>query len=279
MLLLTFFHSMIALSAIAAGQTQLGRESAADFARTATLRNIEQIKRADYEGDRAALKGLHDQLKPPADNKIVASRIEYWRGFALWRRAINGFNETPTPTDLQDDLNAAIADFKESLVQDSGYVESKIAEASCLGYLMYLDRRDPTRVQELSQQSSLLLKNAMETDPDNPRLLWVLGPIRWSTPPERGGGQEKAFDLYNRGLESFRKQPAPNDPLEPHWGEPELLMNRSWSYLNAKTPDFKAAQRDAEATLELVPCWHYVRDILMRQIRDAQIKAKVDPRR
>ena len=220
------------------------------------------------------LKALHDRLKPPTDNKIVASRIDYWRGFALWRRAINGFNETSTPTDLQDDLNTAIADFTESLTQDSGYVESKIAEASCLGYLVYLNRKDQTRVQELIQQSSPLLKDVMATDPDNPRLLWVLGPIRWSTPPERGGGQDKAFDLYNRGLESVRKRPAPTSPLEPSWGEPELLMNRSWSYLNGKTPDLQAAQKDADASLRLVPYWHYVRDILMRQILDAKVKAK-----
>ena len=28
--------------------------------------------------------------------------------------------------------------------------------------------------------------------PENPRLLWVLGPIYWNIPAERGGGQDKA---------------------------------------------------------------------------------------
>jgi hypothetical protein len=36
----------------------------------------------------------------------------------------------------------------------------------------------------------------------------------------------------------------------------------------------KAAQNDAEAALVLVPYWHYVRDILMPQIKDAQAKAR-----
>jgi hypothetical protein len=273
MLRATIVCTLIALALSASAQAQSETKRASDPAREAAIKIVDRIKRADYEGDRAALKRLHDQLTPPSDKK-VASRVDYWRGFALWRRAINGFNETPTPQDLSEDLTGAIADFKDSLTQDPAFVESKIAEASCLGYLMYLNMKDQSRVQELIQQSSPLLKDAMATDPDNPRLLWVLGPIRWSTPPERGGGQDKAFDLYNRGLESIRKKAAPTDPLEPSWGEPELLMNRAWSYLHAKTPDLPAAQKDAEAALALVPYWHYVKDILLPQIREAQTKSK-----
>src|ERR1700694_4283745 len=87
---------------------------------------VTQIQRADYEGDRPALKRLHDDLTPiPGDNKL-ASRVLYWRGFALWRRAINGFNESPSPKDLEEDLNGAIADFNDSLAQDPAFVESKI---------------------------------------------------------------------------------------------------------------------------------------------------------
>ncbi|MGH9494653.1 MAG: hypothetical protein ACRD3B_06615 [Candidatus Sulfotelmatobacter sp.] len=259
----------LAVLALTASQTNASTDPPHD-----TIKLVEQIKRADYEGDRAALKHLHDELKAPADNKQLASRIQYWRGFALWRRAINAFNETPTPADIPDDLNAAIADFKESLAQDPNFVESKIAEASCLGNLVYLNMKDQARVQELIQQSSPLLKDAMATDPDNPRLKWVLGPIRWSSPPERGGGQDKAFDLYNQGLETIRKRPKPTDPLEPSWGEPELLMNRAWSNLNRATPDLQSAATDAEAARALVPYWHYVKDILIPQIQAAQKKAK-----
>lgn len=129
-------------------------------------------------------------------------------------------------------------------------------------------------MQELLQQSSPLLKEAMATAPDNPRLLWVLGPIRWSSPPERGGGQDKAFEIYNKGLEAVRNQKRDVlEPLEPSWGEPELLMNLAWSNLNRTAPDLNAAEQYAEAALKLVPNWRYVRDILMPQIRAAQGKA------
>ena len=246
----------------------------AALSRDSIIGMVHKIQRADYEGDRPALKGLHDQLTPIPEDGKLASRVLYWRGFALWRRAINGFNDSPTPGDLEEDLTEAVADFKDAIARDPAWVEPKIGAGSSLGYLMYLHKSDQTRVQELFQQSSPLLKEAMAAAPDNPRLLWVLGPIRWSSPPERGGGQDKAFEVYNKGLEAVRNQKHDvSDPLEPSWGEPELLMNLAWSNLNRTTPDLNAAELNAQAALKLVPYWHYVRDILEPQIHAAQTKA------
>src|SRR3984885_14913838 len=173
----------------ATAEAHLADKARLELSRDSIIRIVTEIQRADYEGDRPSLKRLHDELTPiPEDNKL-ASRVLYWRGFALWRRAINGFNESPTPKDLEEDLNGAVTDFNNSLAQDATFVESKIAEGSCFGYLAYLNMKDPARAQEQIQHSSPLLKEAMASDPENPRLLWVLGPIRWSSPPERGGGQ------------------------------------------------------------------------------------------
>jgi hypothetical protein len=267
-MLTTFVVSSAAIELHAADK--IGLEQSRD----SIIHIVTQIQRADYEGDRPALKRLHDELAPiPEDNKL-ASRVLYWRGFAMWRRAINGFNESPTPTDLEADLKQAVTDFNAAIARDPAWVEAKIGAGSSLGYVMYLNKKDPTRVQELLQQSSPLLKEAVATAPDNPRLLWVLGPIRWSSFPERGMGQEKAIEGYNKGLEVIRDRKRDVvDPLEPSWGEPELLMSLAWSNLNRTAPDLNAAEQYAEAALKLVPSWHYVRDILMPQIRAAQAKA------
>jgi tetratricopeptide (TPR) repeat protein len=258
----------------AAAELQPADKIGLERSRDAIIHIVSQIQRADYEGDRPALKRLHDELAPiPEDNKL-ASRVLYWRGFAIWRRAINGFNESPTPTDLEEDLKQAVTDFTDAIARDRAFVEPKIGAISSLGYLMYLHKKDSTLVQELLQQASPLLKEAMATAPDNPRLLWVLGPIRWSSPPERGGGQAKAIEVYNKGLEVVRDHKRDVvDPLEPSWGEPELLMSLAWSNLNRTAPDLKAAEQYAAAALALVPYWHYVRDILMPQIQAAQAKA------
>jgi hypothetical protein len=265
---------IIFVLSVAAPELYAADTTSPEPSRDSIIHIVTQIQRADYEGDRPALKRLHDDLSPiPKDNKL-ASQVLYWRGFALWRRAINGFNENPTPKDLEDDLTLAVADFKDAIARDPASVEPKIGAGSSLGYLMYLHKNDSTRVQELFQQSSPLLKEAMVAAPDNPRLLWVLGPMRWSSPPERGGGQDKAFEGYNRGLEAIRNQKRDaSDPLDPSWGEPELLMSLAWSNLSRTTPDLNAAEQDAQAALKVVPYWHYVRDILLPQIQAAQAKA------
>jgi hypothetical protein len=238
---------------------------------------VVQIQRADYEGDRDALNRLYDQLVKFVDEPEVASRVRYWRGFAKWRRGINGFNETPTPKDLAEDLTAGESEFDAAIQRDPNFVDAKVGAASCIGLRLFLEgvfskEKDPARLKQIIAPSSQLLKEAKAEAPENPRLLWVLGPIQWSTPPERGGGQDKAMETYLKGLAAVREKQA-SDPLEPAWGEPELLMSLAWSNLNRATPDLNAAEQYAQAALKSVPYWHYVRDILMAQIRAAQAKA------
>ena len=241
--------------------------------RETVVKLVAQVQKADYEGDRVALQHLYADLEPFNTDEKLASRIRYWRGFALWRRAINGFNESADPKDLERDLTQAIAEFKESGTKDPGFVDAKIGAISCLGNLTYLARGHAERAQELLAQSTPLVKEVRASNPENPRFAWILGPILWNTPAERGGGQDKAIEATLKGLESARKlKGTVSDPLEPSWGEPELLMNLAWYNLNRATPDLNAADEYAHSALALVPYWHYVRDILLRQIQDAEAK-------
>jgi len=157
-------------------------------------------------------------------------------------------------------------------------VDAKVGAASCLLNRLFLEgvfanEKDPARLREILAPASVLLKEATAAAPDNPRLLWVVGPNLWSTPPERGGGQEKAIATYQKGLKVVQEQKSiASAPLEPSWGEPELLMSLAWSNLHREKPDLSAAEEYAQAALKLVPYWHYTRDILMPQIRTAEKK-------
>lgn len=235
---------------------------------------VTQILHADYEGDRAAMQKGYDDLKPFLEDKELATHIRYWRGFAQWRRAINGFNDGVDPKELEQNLKDALDEFKVAMEEDPKFVDAKVGTISCLGYLAFMNRKDQARAKEFVGQIMPLVKEADEMAPDNPRLIWVHGPILWNTPPERGGGQDKAIANYQRGLEVCPKIKPSDDPLDPTWGKPELMMSLAYSYLNTKPSDANAAERYARNALEIVPYWHYVRDILLPQILAAKTKAQ-----
>ena len=246
--------------------------TSADDARKQAARIVGQIQRADYEGDQAAMQRGYDELKPFLEDQKLASRVLYWRGFAQWRRAINGFNDAADPKKLEQNLNTALNEFKIAMEKDPTFVDAKVGTISCLGFLAFMNRKDQVRAKELVGQILPLVKEADEMAPNNPRLIWVHGPILWNSPPERGGGQEKAIQNYQRGLEACSKIKTSDDPLEPSWGKPELMMSLAYCYLNMNAADPNVAEHYACNTLEVVPYWHYVRDILLPQIVAAKAK-------
>jgi tetratricopeptide (TPR) repeat protein len=248
--------------------------TSADDVREQATRIIAQIQRADYDGDRTAMQRGYDELKPFMEDQKLASRIRYWRGFAQWRRAINGFNDAIDPKELARDLNTALDEFKAAIELDPKFVDANVGIISSLGFLLFADRQDEVRKKERIEQIVATEKEASAMAPDNPRLIWVRGPILWNSPPERGGGQDKAIANYERGLEICSKIKTSDDPLEPSWGKPEFMMTLAYCHLNANSADINAAERFARNALEIVPYWHYVRDVLLPRILAAKEKAK-----
>src|SRR5215471_10517660 len=240
------------------------------------LQLVEQIRQADYAGDRQALHDLHATLASAPPGGSPKSLVIYWRGFALWRRAINGFNETPTPTDLLQDAVAASDEFEAALKEDPKLVDAHAGLAACLGLRMYLHRTPDDEMRALLAQVKEHLAEAQALEPENPRLLWVRGPMEWWTP--KGSPQDvieahqaKSMATYLRALEglpgSLRSGP---EPLRPTWGEPELHMSLGWAFLKKHEPDIAQAELHARKALALVPTWHYVRDVLLPQIETAK---------
>jgi hypothetical protein len=239
---------------------------------------VAQIQRADYEGNREMLKKCYEELTPFLENKEMASRIRYWRGFDLWRSAINGFNDSVDQNELERLLLQAVDEFKDALARDPAFVDARVGMISCLGYVTYIHRKEPEHAQQLVTQISPLVNEAKAAAPDNPRFIWVLGPILWYAPVDRGGGIDKVIESYERGLAICAKLKAPDDPLEPSWGRPELLMSLAYTQLSRNPPDVENAERNARAALEIVPYWHYTRDMLLPQIAEAKAKqAKQSP--
>lgn len=272
------FVSVIAIALTACAQRPpialLPNESpavAADEKLTRLHELIRQIVTADYVGDRQMLDRLYGEADVFLGDEVVESRVRYWKGFAKWRRAMNGANEAITPTDLADDVEIAVEQLRRSGEIDPEFVDARIGEMQCLGLMLFFDheRVGGERIARLRA----LMNDLEKTAADNPRYVWAWGMAYFNVPAERGGGPERVINAYLRALDEVRNGArAVSTPLEPSWGEAELCVNLAYSYLNQPVPDLAMARKYVDEAIELVPYWHYARNILRPQIEAAAKK-------
>lgn len=255
-----------------------------DTRREKITKIVSQIQRADYEGDRSTLRRLYNELTLFADDKKLGAKVRYWRGFAMWRRALNGSNVSASPTELADDLIQAITEFEAAIKRDSAFVDAIASAGATRGLLVALYRANPKLSidsgEEFVNKAISYIEEARRLDPENPRVLWMAGPVSRYLAIRRGENPEQAMGeamkTYQKGLEVARSRKSKaSDDLMPSWGEPELLMSLAASNLYRPTPDLSAAELYAREALALVPYWHFVKNILVPSIETAKTKAEI----
>ena len=237
-----------------------------------------EVLAADYRGDRAELARLDAELGKLPDGSLAEYR-DYWRGFARWRRAINGFNETPPPGDLAADVEGAVARFRSALERHPDWIEAKLALMGCWGNLIYLAGKDEAKRNAILEESRSTYLWILGYDGDNPRALWIRGGYELyaaTAPPPKGGDFAKPAVTFRHGLEGAWKEALASSAAPaytPTWGGPENLMNLAYLYSHAPQPDRRAALAYAQGALTAVPTWHYVRDVLLPQIESLAVPA------
>lgn len=243
-----------------------GRAQGASNADRKFVTLIEAIQRADYQGQRDELRRLAGDLGA-LELPDRRPYQDYWVGFAWWRRAINGFSESPRPDDLMADLERCEASERQSLSALPGFEDALNGLANCLGMQLYLSSTAAPQVRAaiLSRGTNDLQSlRASKEGTANPRTLWVLAGWEASGP---NGDLSKSIETLVRGLTLARaERDRPREPWIPAWGGAELLMSLSYLHALPARAEKPVARAFAEAALFLVPDWHYVRDILMPQI-------------
>lgn len=229
---------------------------------------VAQVRSADYRGDRAALARLDEELGR-LDAGLLNDYRDYWRGFALWRRVLNGFNEKPMPDDLAADAEKALARFKAALAAHPDWMEAQLAMVGLWGNQIYLAGSDADKRSAVLAEAGPTFKLVMANAGENPRALWIRGGMEGWAPPPVGGDLAKAAATLRYGVACARREAIahPNPPgWVPTWGGPENLMNLAYIYSRATPPDRAVALAYADGAATAVPEWHFVRDILIPQI-------------
>ena len=77
---------------------------------------------------------------------------------------------------------------------------------------------DPqTRWMSYGQAAGQVLDKALKLDPNNPRLYYLRGMSLFGTPPQFGGGKDKAKPVFEKAVQLYKEQ-KPKD-LYPRWGQ------------------------------------------------------------
>lgn len=77
---------------------------------------------------------------------------------------------------------------------------------------------DPqSRWATYGQEASAALQKGIQADPNNPRLYYLQGMSLFNTPPQYGGGKDKAKPLFEKSVALFKS--TKTAPLYPNWGQ------------------------------------------------------------
>jgi hypothetical protein len=226
------------------------------------------IQAADYKGDRSELARLAGALGQVTDPRLAADRL-YWRGFARWRRALNGFNETPAPADLAADLDEAVRSFRSALAARPEWIEASIGIMGAQSNQLFLAGGDPDATRAILAEYVPVVRDVLARGERNPRALWLRGGIELGAPPPHGGDAAKAAATLARGLDAARREAGESvrPPAHaPSWGSAENLMSLAYLHSRGALQDRERALAYARGALAMVPSWHYVSDVLLPQI-------------
>jgi len=160
--------------------------------------------------------------------------------------------------------------FRAALASRPDWIEAKIGIVGCSSSLLYVAGSDQAAREKILAEFLPLFREMAAQGNDNPRALWLVGGAQLGAPPPYGGDAAKAAATLQKGLEAARNEASANasaPAYQPSWGGAENLMNLAYLYSHSALQNRSLAMAYAEGALVAAPDWHYVRDVLLVQIR------------
>jgi hypothetical protein len=167
------------------------------------------------------LTGLSNTFERIANAEKKEWTAYYYTAYAMVRKAY-AKQETKS--------NDETADNAEKFLKLADSLNPNNSEISCIksmiaGLRMMVDPM--TRGQKYGMESNMWLMKSKEQDPSNPRPYMLAGQGKFYTPPQWGGGKDKAkieLEEAKKRFETFK----PTDDIAPNWGKMynDLLLSQ-----------------------------------------------------
>ncbi len=168
---------------------------------------------------------LFDSAKTVEDFTRVANNFQrigdaeksQWLPYYYAALSLSNAGWMPSVGDV--DKNAeqtkALCDKAEALTtSDTDKAEINAVRYMALTQQMTVDPQN--RYMSYGMEANRALQKGMLQDPGNPRLYYLEGAGLFNTPPQFGGGKDKAKPVFEKALDLFKKQ-IPKE-LYPSWG-------------------------------------------------------------
>jgi tetratricopeptide (TPR) repeat protein len=215
-----------------------------------------RLEQATRDDDTVALKAVRGEAlkqllaSPPAERAVL---IRYAVAYIGWRLA---FSPAVAEREQNDLLEEAEAHLEAVLKINPRFAEGHALLGGVLGAKI---AKSPIKGILLGPRSSAAVDQAMELEPDNPRVLLANGTGKFNTPAMFGGSDREAETLLRKALERFAAEPA--DKPWPNWGRVDV---HAWlGQVLVKRGDKAGALAEYEKALALAPKSGWIQYMLM----------------
>jgi tetratricopeptide (TPR) repeat protein len=148
-------------------------------------------------------------------------------------------------------------------------LKDDFADGHALLSFMYVNKAAVNRLSAISslKKGFLIIDKALKLDPKNPRVLLYASIINYNLPKIFGANKEEGFKYIQESIEYFKTFKSPK-PVYPDHG-----LIRAYTHLgniHMGRGDLDEAQKCFKKVLEMRPGNKYVKNVLMKQLKEKQ---------
>ncbi|HEY8898176.1 MAG TPA: hypothetical protein VIM79_25290 [Niastella sp.] len=167
------------------------------------------------------------QLLAESFLRIADAQKKEWLPYyyaAFCNAKIGWLKQNDDPDNIEPFADKAAGEIKKAgMLIDTAKQKKELSEIYCIQMMLYQARvfiNPQTYGRQYGPTAFNYLQLAKQTDPENPRMLYLFGWQKFATPKMWGGDKALAKQLLTEAKQKLAADPASG--IEPHWGKKEV---------------------------------------------------------